>query len=286
MYTRRDAVRQFLMGAATSAIPLSMSNSAFGITPIETADANLAQAIRDAARRFRLSGARFGPFLLKGTSEVTCLTFVKGSDAWANFYNVKASGAFCALGDFATLHQSECGPQSGGLLLAPAPGFESALAHPVGFKNVANAKSVDESRVSYWNMIPSPNYVPLGICCTDKYTHSPSKESYWCVHEDYVAHAGSAAFWSDRGTGFMDSMNLLTVTAPTVEQVNPPNILLVPPTIISGTAPLDSYVLRLDKCYLDIPESTAEAPKPDPKAVTGNILPPGLERVQVLPWSR
>jgi hypothetical protein len=28
MYTRRDAVRQFLMGAATSAIPLSISNNA------------------------------------------------------------------------------------------------------------------------------------------------------------------------------------------------------------------------------------------------------------------
>jgi len=264
--------------------PFSTSNIALGTTPIETADAGLARAIRDAAKRFRVDGARFGPFLLKGTSDVTCLTFVKGSDAWANFYNVKASGAFCALGDFTTLHQSECGPQSGGLLLAPAPGFESALAHPVGFKNVANAKGVGESRLSYWNLIPPPHYVPLGICFTDKYTNGPNKESYWCVHEDYVTRTGSAAFWSDRGTGFMDDMNLATVVAPSVEQVNPPNILLVPPTVLSTRAPIDTYVLRLDKCYLDFPESAAEAPKPDPKAVTGHILSPGLERVQVLPW--
>jgi hypothetical protein len=182
-----------------------------------------------------------------------------------------------------TLHQSDNAPNAGGLLVAPMKGFEEVLAHPTGFKNVANGRD----QIAYWQMIPPEGYKALGICFTANFKKMPQKENYWCVKDNnaYLESAASAHAWSDKGTGFGDDMNLIEPAQNSTAQTASDELLLTPPTFLWAPSPGDAYVLRLKKCKIDFPETTPEMPETYRKRPQDKqTLVAGFKGLQVLPW--
>lgn len=97
--------------------------------------------------------------------------------------------------------------------------------------------------IAYWELVPPPGYVSLGICFTNG--TPPDLNNYWCVSESYVMQVGSSLFWSDSGTGWPEDGTLLApaFTASAPETAPPGGILILPPTVGSSPNNFAAYAL-------------------------------------------
>ena len=247
-------------------------------------------AIQDAD--YATHGAPFDPLLIKFAA---ASDFINGwaSKGWAShgaramrFFQYpspeSAEDDFRPLGDFALAGQGDAS-RVPVMLVAPVPGREDKLAHPIGFDWILSDKgSGNANDVHYYWPVPPPGFQSLGICVGFNGA-SPNPDNYWCVSNDILQDVPERSYWSDAGSrwkknGSLDIADLTNV--PSNDK-----LMLAPTTFLSvyqgGSR---ARCLVLDKLLLP----GAHFAGPDPvyeEGSQGRETAPGLASVAVVPCS-
>lgn len=168
------------------------------------------------------------------------------------------------------------------MLVAPLPGREDKLAHPVRLDRIlSDAGSGNANDVDYFWPVAPPGFQALGICVGFNGA-SPNPDNYWCVSNDILQDVPERGYWSDAGTGWKanGSLNVADLTSVTSQD----NLMLAPTTFLSvqqGGA--RARCLVLDKLLLPGAHFAAPEPAYDGQTSQGDETAPGLASVAVVP---